>query len=318
MEICLRIGWSIMLKEVIKRRHKTKDKLLTPLLLEYMSHADLFRFDDKSIQLARWIMEQENTPRNESVLHPSSSASCMRMQVLGYLGYPGKREYDLTQELVFDDGKWRHLRWHLLLYRLGVTHRVEKWVSGRLERTGGTPDQTLNLSKHYPWLAGKRVGFEMKGSNSGKYNSLVRRGFPDFGHLFQVITYMILAKLDLYIIMYENKDNQSFNEFDISFNKEYREHIEDLNVLHPLWKKYMIARYYYMNRAIDKGHIPATECGMDRDDPMFRRCPQAKNCVKLQKEKHTTLASFPDQKEIEDKLLFSLRVKEEGRWWNGT
>lgn len=295
------------IRQAIKSRSKSKDKLLTPLIVKFMNENELFNFDDETIRLAMSILKKEREERRSDLFHPSSSSSCMRKQVLDYMGYPSVRDEDLQLMSIFDDGKWRHLRWHLLLHRVGISEGIEKFVSSSsLKRVGGTPDQILNLSKHYPWSSGLRIGFEMKGTHTDRYNSIIRTNRPIFDHLYQVITYMVLEDLDLYVIIYENKNDQNFYEFDILSNKIYNDKIDNALLIPKLWKKYIIARYTYMNRCVEKMLLPACECVVRKGDVKFSRCSQKANCLKVIKTKEIgTAVSFPNQRGIEEKLYKS-------------
>ncbi len=292
------------LQQAMKKRHKFKDKLLTPLIVKFMISHELFDFDDDTIRLAGSIMEKERTERRSDVFHPSSSSDCMRSQVISYMGIPSTREVDLQLMSIFDDGKWRHLRWHLLLYRLGISEDIEKFASSPvLKRVGGTPDQIINFSKHYPWSSGLRVGFEMKGTHNTRYNYVIRTKRPIFEHLYQIITYMVLEDLYVYVLIYENKDTQEFYEFDILSKESYSKHIGDALIIPSLWKRYIIARYHYMNRCVERGLLPAYECEMERDDAKFNRCSQRKNCLEFKKTKEIkTAVKFPHLKSIQREL----------------
>ena len=308
----LRVAEMSVVRDAIKRQSKHKDKLLTPLLLRFMTENELFKFNDDAIKIANNIMKQERVARNNAVFHPSGSYQCMRKQVLDVIGWEGTREEELQLLSIFDDGKWRHLRWHLLLYRMGVSDKIEEEQGGILKRTRGTPDQILNLSEHYPFLAGKRVGFEMKGTHSRRYNSIVRDNRPIFFHLYQIVTYMVNAGIDVYTLVYENKDTQEFYEFNLVTDKKYLKHIDAI-YLPKLFSKYIMARNLYMNRSIENGVLPAHECTMEKDDTEFVKCPQKDNCAKLTKKKKVrTAKEFPNRITIEDKL-YRLGKKKEAR-----
>lgn len=290
-------------KDAIKGRSKSKDKLLTPLLYQFMIENELFQFDDRALRLAKKILESERQERKSDVFHPSSSAACMRAQVLQYIGYKPQKEESLQLLSIFDDGKWRHLRWHLILYRMKISARVEPYVSGNMQRVGGSPDQILNLSKHYPWLSGIRVGFEMKGINSGEYSKLVRNNRPKMDHLYQIVTYMVLSDIEIYTLIYENKNTQEWYEFDITTNKKYAKKLGQNLYLPDLWVRYIMARYHYMNRSVDKNVLPSFECTLKTDDAKFNRCSMKKHCLAIKKSgKIRVTKPFHRLEEVQDRL----------------
>ncbi len=298
-------------KDALKKVNKSKDKLLTPLITEFMATHELFNFDDKAIALATQIMKAERIHRRSDVFHPSGAGACMRAQVLSMNGAQSEKETDLQLENIFDDGKWRHLRWHLMVYRMKISHSIEPFISNKtLRRVGGSPDQVLNLSKPYPWLAGKRVGFEMKGARSSAYQGVVANRRPMVHHLYQICIYMMILGLDLYTIIYENKDTQEWFEFDVALDDTYKDRIEHLLVLDPMWISYLEARYKYMNHAVDKGVLPAHECTMEPDDVQFKRCGFSTVCKESER---MTLFKFPNRDRIEVQLFEDIKNKHESR-----
>lgn len=302
-----------MLKKAIKQHLKGRDKLLTPLFVSFAVENDLFTFDDNTIKLTGLIQKQERIERLKDVFHPSGAGACMRGQVLGIMGYEPEREIELTNTLIFDDGKWRHLRWHTILYRMGLSKHIEKLIpTGGLKRTAGTPDQILDLSKPYPWLTGKQIGFEIKGARSNVFNYIVRNNRPLINNFYQVTTYMALKNLDLYIIWYENKDNQEFFEIDITTNKAYHNKLDAI-LVEDDWMKYIRLRYAYMNATLEQNKLPALECELHKQDNKFRRCPQRKNCVKVTRsKKYKSTRGISDRISIERK--YSTENSLENSW----
>lgn len=297
-----------MIKEILKRSKQSDNKLLTPIVLDYMMTNELFKFDNKSIKVAINILNQEREKRRTDIFHPSGSSSCLRKQVLDIMGYKPKREEDFQLLNIFDDGKWRHFRWHLLLYRMGVSKDIEKYIkSPNIPRLAGTPDQILDLSKHYSELDGVPVGFEMKGSNDYGYKLVVNSEIPPLDYLFQVTTYMVAYNVPLYTMIFENKNNQLFYELILTTKKKYAKMFDCIYVIKP-WRVFLLKQFAYMNASIDMKVLPKHECTLKKDDKLFIKCPQRYNCVRTTKERNPkTIKAIFDRKSITEKLYNKIK-----------
>lgn len=222
------------LKAIIKAAKRT-DLVMTPKVQEWlMAHGD----DAYTPEIADWIAEQlKIRPRIRSGSFSASSAgACERAQVLGYLGVPGLDSIDPRLQNIFNDGKWRHLRWQAMLLTIGLLDRAEMPLHWRNKRSRGTIDGHGIVADDHPrpiWR-GKDYGFELKGMNPYGYSRAVK-GDPEMKeeHLKQVHRYFLMGAFDLFVIVYENKATQEWHEWviepDDAYLEESREELDRLN-----------------------------------------------------------------------------------------
>lgn len=146
----------------------------------------------------------------------SSAGQCERAQMFGYLAAeaPGP---DPQLAAIFEDGKWRHLRWQACLLQAGILADIEvplmwkaKQQRGTMDGLGIVPDDH-NVSA---WR-GLEFGFELKGVSAFQFESLKKAG-PMEKHLDQVARYFLLSGLQLFSIVYENKSTQEPYEWVVS------------------------------------------------------------------------------------------------------
>lgn len=155
------------------------------------------------------LRQMVEMPRVRSGSFSASSAGfCERAQVFGYHGAdaPGP---DAQLSFIFDDGKWRHIRWQTNLLRAGILSDIEVplfWT--RMKQRGTMDGLGVVPEDHYvkEWR-GREFGFELKGVNAFQFDRLKAEG-PMEKHLDQVHRYFLISGLDLFSIVYENKSTQ--------------------------------------------------------------------------------------------------------------
>lgn len=156
-------------------------------------------------------------PRDRTQSFSASSAgACQRAQVFGFYGAEGESPGPQLRA-IFNDGKWRHLRWQALLLQAGILSDIEVPLFWRRKLQRGTMDgQGIVPDDHHvtEWR-GLEFGFELKGVNAFQYDALTKSG-PKEEHLNQVARYFLLSGLTLFSIVYENKSTQAVHEWVIS------------------------------------------------------------------------------------------------------
>lgn len=163
------------------------------------------------------LTQMVETPRDRTRSFSASSAgACERAQVFGFHGGEAEKP-DPQLQSIFNDGKWRHLRWQAMLLQSGILMDIEVplfWNKmlqrGTMDGLGVVPDD------HFveEWR-GLEFGFELKGVNAFQYDGLTKSG-PKEEHLNQVARYFLLSGLELFSIVYENKSTQAAHEWVIS------------------------------------------------------------------------------------------------------
>jgi hypothetical protein len=115
---------------------------------------------------------------------------------------------------IFYDGTWRHLRWQATLLQAEILSEAEVMLDWPAKRSKGSMDgQGIVPSTHLvqAWRD-KEFGFELKGITTFDYKSIVALG-PKPNHLDQVHRYFLSGGLDLFVIIYEDKNSQDWIEF---------------------------------------------------------------------------------------------------------
>lgn len=236
---------ALNLKDVLKAARAT-DLILTPRIMQW-----LMQYGDDAVppHIADWIAEQlKAKPRVRSGSFSASSAGrCLRQQELAYLDMPSGETIDYRLQNIFNDGKWRHLRWQAMCLDANVLQKAEMPLYWRGKKSRGTIDGYGVVPDNHvrPSWRGKDFGFELKGMNPYGYARAVKRD-PEMKeeHLRQVHRYFLMGGFDLFVIVYEDKASQGWFEWVIEPDdqrlKESQQELDELNeaidlqLLHPV------------------------------------------------------------------------------------
>ena len=147
----------------------------------------------------------------------SARGSCERAQVFQYLNVPADgRVVDPVLQSVFLDGTWRHLRWQMLLLAAGEHYDVPVQVEVPFSNS------ELRLRGSVDGIVDDR-GFELKGTRA--FHAAKQKPFP--AHNLQIHSYMVLADLDLFSVVYEDKATQQVAEHVVTRNKATTKRVLD-------------------------------------------------------------------------------------------
>ena len=222
------------LKETLSSIKSNNDQIITPRLVEwYLTHAE--------DQIPVWVWEKVThaacaTPYSSSGRFGGSGAStCHRRQIFNYLGVRQASLPDTRTSAIFNDGKWRHLRWQTILLMAYIIDEIERevsfdrlHVSGSMDGAGTVPDNHPN-----PRYRGKRFGFELKGANPFVYDTLKNTGWKKYEN--QIARYFLAdSSLELYVLVVENKATQLWKEWVVSRELMSNLIMEDLTELEKL------------------------------------------------------------------------------------
>jgi hypothetical protein len=174
--------------------------------------------------MPEWVIEKiamqlRTKPRDRSAsFSASSGGQCLRRRELAFLGVrPAiNRSPDSTLRNIFQDGKWRHLRWQASCLAAGIFTDIEVplvWPNmrhrGTVDGVGLVPD-----SHPFPEWRGKTFGVELKGMNRWHYDRFVRlRDTQKDEHKGQVDEYFLSSGWDLFVFLYEDKATGQFKEW---------------------------------------------------------------------------------------------------------
>ncbi len=202
------------LMKTIKAAKLGSQYIITPRL-------NLFLMQNPNLVVDDWVAEliqKEITkqPRDRRASFSSSSAGvCPRRQVYQYLGIDPGTVNDPKTQNIFYDGTWRHLRWQAVLLQAGIIESIEYPLRWDEKRSRGTMDGVGTVPsdhKNESWRD-LEFGFELKGTNSYVFRKALETNQPKEEHLDQVHRYFLVGGFDLFVIVYENKDNQEWLEW---------------------------------------------------------------------------------------------------------
>lgn len=235
------------------------DTIVTRPINEWLlKHGD----DAHSEAVVRYIATQIGTqPRIRSGSYSGAAAGmCLRRQELAYAGVGGG-VIDPQLRNIFNDGKWRHLRWQAMLFDAGIITDGEYLVQWPDMFSRGSLDGRGEVPMDHPrkdWR-GKEFGFELKGVSTFQFGEMAKGG-PKPEHARQIHHYFVLGGFDLFSYVIEDKTTQSFKEFVIEPDRKLM--IEAENDIRELAKA----------TKTKKLHALLPECA-SRSGSTFTNCP---------------------------------------------
>lgn len=250
------------LKRVI-RAVSMNDKIVTPRMERYYYSGEWDR--PFTAAEAKPILDQLLGPmyNAKGSFRASASGTCQRYQELRFLGVNPGGATGTQLAAIFDDGKWRHLRWQAHLLRAGILTEIElalRWkrlnAIATMDGRGYVPDDHPK-----PEWQGKEFGFELKGSNQTVYYEQTKtQGQAKEAHLRQAHRAMLLGGMDLYVVLYENKNTQEWYEWVIEPD--------------PVMLDESLIELEQMNLDLERGSLAPMldECKAHKGDT-FRNCP---------------------------------------------
>ncbi|HTD18402.1 MAG TPA: hypothetical protein VK667_02605 [Ktedonobacteraceae bacterium] len=256
------------LKELLANRNNP-NKILTPLVDQFLLTNSLTDFTEEEIALATRLMTLWTKERDHDFHSPSSASACLRQQMLTYLDYKGSEVDDPYLKNIFDDGNWRHLRWHMIFVRMqraGLLKvvKIEEKIKYQPWFLSGTPDDVLDI----PSAEGiVRVVVDVKGAHDEKFNTIVSTGQPVDGHEWQLHGYMVGLRLGRGILFYENKNTQRYHELAVK---------RDPEIVRELRRRYKV-----LKQSRETNILPSHGCSMQAGDIVKKRCRQRLNCIRL-------------------------------------
>lgn len=224
--------------------------------------------------LPDWVVERIKkqmlaVPRNRTASFSASSAGqCLRRQELQFLGIPPEFGMEPDSRLlnIFNDGKWRHLRWQANLLAATILDRIEVPVPWTRMRSMGTIDGAGWVPSDHPRISwrNKEFGFELKGMNPWDYSKAVNKDTQKEEHLRQIARYCLQGGFELYVCLYEDKATNNWKEWVIEPEDKLMAEVEQ-----ELWE---------LNHAIDRKqlHPILPSCKMRRG-PTWEQCMYSKS-----------------------------------------
>lgn len=205
-----------ILDNIVRSIQNEEQDPLTPLIEEYILKRDLPKYRKKRLKSV--TIPLVDRPRPGGRLSPSNLCGCERQAAFKFLGVEGKFRTNPDQELIFEDGKWRHHKWQTMFkdmekvlgrhrFRVvGVEHPVI--IEGLY--IAGSLDIEVKIKVKGKWV---RYVIDFKGSNNFSFEKAYRDRAPDPTYKKQVITYGKGRKCKRAILLYDSKDKNKFYAF---------------------------------------------------------------------------------------------------------
>lgn len=275
----------------IKEQASNPDLILTPHINAWLTTNGESEYSPSTVARVADILAAK--PRNRSGSFSASSAGyCERRQMYGYLGVPEVQILPVLQSL-FNDGKWRHLRWQALLLDAGLLTDIEVAVpmpeynsKGSMDGQGFTGDLPLRDE----WK-NKKFGFELKGVHPSPFATLKKNGFPSSKHVKQMQRYMLASGLDLFVYIAEDKASHEWLEFVVEYDEvRAKKSWSELNSLNAALASQTLPDRLPICQQIKDGNSgkPTLKKGFMSDTKYtFEQCPFGKTktrstCFKLE------------------------------------
>lgn len=190
--------------------------------------------------------------------HPSQLYQCERAQVFGFIGVPGKEHHHSPELLnLFNDGKWRHIRWQITLLNARIITQVEVPVRVPKYRFFGSMD---GLNEPERWM------LELKGTS--QFADIKTHNVALPAHVKQVHGYLFGAPdIEEAVILYEDKSSNQWHEIIVRRRKNVIREIE--GILNAL------------NEAVEHKHLPPILPECQRGEGAYRQCQYGYLCKQV-------------------------------------
>jgi hypothetical protein len=170
-------------------------------------------------------------PRPGGRLSPSSVYGCQRQAVMRFTGMRGRKTIDPDQELLFEDGNWRHHKWQYLFYDMeAVLGRnrfrvlsIEEFISIPDMYVAGSLDVLIAIKIDGKW---RRYVIDIKGINDRGYSWITQTDAPKDDNVRQLLLYMKAKNVRRGILLYDNKNTNRPKTFTVDFNSEHWEQVK--------------------------------------------------------------------------------------------
>lgn len=239
----------------VLRENLSDDKIITPPLQEYLAQGER----PLPQWVADWMIEQLTTPKRDrsGSFSASQISECPRRQELGFIGMPVYGTIDSRLAHIFRNGTYVHLRWQAELLDAGLLDHAEVTFHSKTGRFRGTLDGIGTATRGR--FVGRKFGFELKSANEWRYGKQDKADQPDEKTNNQAHFNMWLSGLNLFVIIVEDKNTQSWHEWVILRDEDRISRVKD------------IARDLAKHHKSKRLHTMLPECKKGQGE--FRKCP---------------------------------------------
>ena len=249
-----------VLDNLIKHMARVEEDPLTPLIDEYY----VARVRSKK-RLRSFNVDMLDRPRPPGRLSPSKICGCERQAAFAFLGMPGRSTIDPEQEAIFEDGKWRHLKWDAIFLDMQIVLGRDVFSVVSLEEFVEIPELYVAGSLDAAIkIGGEKWIVDFKGINSWGFERVYREHVPHEAHVLQLICYMKARRVPRGLILYDHKDKNLTKIFAIRFTpKQFREVSE--------WCERVI-------RKMKREDLPPMSLDCQAGNFLFEKCPFSYVC----------------------------------------
>lgn len=235
---------------------RVEQGIITPRLTGWLVNNSEAHWADEEV--AKQLLPIMTTEyERKKGIHPSQIHTCMRAQMLEYLGAPAERKISTGTAMIFMDGKFRHLRWQTMLLMAGIVNQIEVPLEIPEARFVGSMD-----GRGDDWL------FELKGVGWGWKPDMK----PYDQHIDQIHAYFWACNelgngITRASLIYEDKKTSAtWQEFVIQPEASRLRHVD--------------LRIKNLNKCIDKGVLPDVqpECAKAAGQAPSKQCAEYRNC----------------------------------------
>jgi len=254
-----------ILARLIKNMKRQGSDPLRPLLDEY-----LLKRDRMPVRHVVEAIDMAPPVRPPGRISPSGLGGCERQAVFIFVGAKGRKRIDPDQQLVFDDGTWRHHKWEATFqdmervlgrdrFRvLAVEQRVEfpdLYVAGSLDVT---------VAIRLPNGRWRKYVIDIKGINDVGFGFVLRNDAPIAHHVQQLVAYEKAVGIPRGLLWYENKNNQLTKAFVVREHDALWESVES-------WCTSVVSH-------LRRKRLPPMHPECQRGTFTFERCPFTALC----------------------------------------
>lgn len=186
----------------------------------------------------------------------SSRGTCLRAQVWTYLGMPSRKVQDVELSNLFNDGKYRHLRWQVMGMQSGALTDVELGIS----------DPSFRVTTSLDGVNDKEgFLFELKGDRRPT-RMMDKVGAVDEKHRLQIHTMFLVSGYNRASYIVEDKLSQVWREVVVDEDKAImRQVVEELDTL---------------NEHVEQRQMPEPLAACKVKEGPYKSCPFAAPCIK--------------------------------------
>jgi hypothetical protein len=209
-----------VLAHLIKHAQSEVEDPLTPLIDDYFLCRELPKY--QHLRIKKFEVDTGTRPRPPGRISPSSSGGCQRAAAYSFLGVKGRVSKDPDKEAIFEDGKWRHLKWDFIFLEMErffpkkfKVVSIEESVSIDGLYIAGSLDAVVKIKVKGKWVT---YVVDFKGANSFAFEDAYRNKKPNPRYVLQVGTYMKAKKKMRGILLFESKDKNRYYCFSVTAN----------------------------------------------------------------------------------------------------